>query len=241
MVSVAHPSLPPAFQRTTVEMSREAEYFTIRELQTLTGQASDRFTAVIVKELMDNALDACETARIAPLIHVAWVPDHYREQAQLTITDNGPGLPRATVRRILHFATRTSDKVIYRAPTRGAQGNALKTVLGIPWALGIRAPLEIEAQGRLHTIRVDVDPAGQVQVAHTDTASVRRPGTRVSLTVSTQDQDCDVRHWGRAFALFNPHASVQIRQGETVSLPKVTRRGGGGGCGGFAPRLGGLP
>jgi len=161
---------------------------------------------------------------VAPVLHVGWVPDPDAPQAQLTIMDNGPGLPRNTVRRILNFTTRTSDKAVYRAPTRGAQGNALKTVLGIPWALGVRAPLVIEAQGRRHVITVSVDPAGNVHVDHTDTAIARQPGTRITVTVPTEDQDCDLTQWGRGFAVFNPHVSVQICQGEHAGLAMLTAR-----------------
>ena len=57
-------------QRTTFEMSRAAEYFTVRELQTLTGQQQHRFVSVILKELLDNAIDAAETAGVAPVLHV---------------------------------------------------------------------------------------------------------------------------------------------------------------------------
>jgi DNA topoisomerase VI subunit B len=109
-------------QRTTFEMSRAAEYFTVRELQTLTGQQQHRFVSVVLKELLDNATDAGETAGVAPVLHVGWVPDPEADQAQLTVADNGPGMPRDTVRRILNFTTRTSDKAVYRSPTRGAAG-----------------------------------------------------------------------------------------------------------------------
>jgi DNA topoisomerase VI subunit B len=203
----------PPLQRTTFEMSRAAEYFSVRELQTLTGQQEWRFVSVVLKELKDNAIDSCETATVAPVLHVGWVPDPETERVQLTITDNGPGIPRDTVQRILNFDTRTSDKAAYRSPTRGAQGNALKTVLGIPWALGVRdAPVVIEAQGWRHVITVSVDPVGNVDVRDDETRLAEQPGTRISLTVPLEDQDCDPTHWGRAFAVFNPHLSVKICQ-----------------------------
>jgi hypothetical protein len=211
-------------------MSREAEYFTVRELQTLTGQQQHRFVSVILKELLDNAIDAAETAGVAPVLHVGWVPDPDADQAQLTITDNGPGLPRDTVRRILNFTTRTSDKAVYRSPTRGAQGNALKTVLGIPWALGVRAPVVIEARGWRHGITVSVDPAGNVHVDHAETAIARQPGTRLTVTVPTDDQDCDLTRWGRAFAVFNPHVSVKICADAPAGLACLPTEDG---CGDF--------
>ena len=81
---------PPVLQRTTFDMSRAAEYFSVPELQTLTGQPRHRFVAVVVKELLDNAIDACETAGVAPVLHVRWVPEPSTGLAHLTITDNGP-------------------------------------------------------------------------------------------------------------------------------------------------------
>src|SRR5688572_30039295 len=119
-------------ERTTFETSRAAEYFNVRELQAQTGQPRERFAAVALKELVDNALDACETAGIAPsiVIEITMEPGLVR----ITVEDHGAGIPPETVHRILNFQSRTSDKAAYRSPTRGAQGNALKTVLGLPCA-----------------------------------------------------------------------------------------------------------
>jgi DNA topoisomerase VI subunit B len=224
--------MPPALLRTTFEMSRAAEYMTVRELQAMTGQPQQRFVAVVLKELLDNALDACEHVAAleayantggAPVVHVVWQPHPDADLVQLTVADNGVGIPRATVQRILNFATRTSDKAVYRSPTRGAQGNALKTVLGIPWALGVRAPVVIEAQGLRHTITVSVDPAGNVHVQHDETAIAAQPGTRITLTVRA-DQDGDLTYWGRACALFNPHVSVKICQEPHAGLACLAYR-----------------
>src|SRR5690242_18309423 len=122
------------FQRTMFEISRAAEYFDAKELQAQTGQTADQFASVVVKELVDNGLDACETAGVAPEIRIEVT--RTGDRLQIAVSDNGSGIEPATVQRILNFETRTSDKAAYRAPTRGAQGNALKTVIGIPHALG---------------------------------------------------------------------------------------------------------
>jgi DNA topoisomerase VI subunit B len=115
-------------QRTTFEISRDSEYFNVRELQAQTGQPAEMFVAVALKELADNALDACETSGIAPCLDITI--GEGVERLVIRVEDNGTGIPPETVRRILNFQTRTSDKEAYRSPTRGAQGNALKTVLG---------------------------------------------------------------------------------------------------------------
>jgi DNA topoisomerase VI subunit B len=116
----------PQFEREVFTISRELEYFTESELITQTGYARDDWWPyVIVKEALDNALDGCERAGVAPEITVR------ATASELVITDNGPGIPPAVVKRILDYATRTSDKIAYVSPTRGAQGNALKTLLAI--------------------------------------------------------------------------------------------------------------
>ena len=139
----SHLQLTSIFLRYTIEMatqtkselarqvfpsSSELEYFSEAELVTQTGYPkAEWWPGVLVKELLDNALDVCEQAGVAPEIRVAG--------DSLTIVDNGPGIPQAVVDRMLGFATRTSDKAAYVSPTRGAQGNALKTVLAIPYVL----------------------------------------------------------------------------------------------------------
>jgi len=120
----------PELVRQTFTTSRELEYFSETELVTQTGYSREQWwPRVVVKELVDNGLDICEQAGVAPEISVESTGD------SLTISDNGPGIPPAVVERILDFATRTSDKAAYVPPTRGAQGNALKTVLAIPYVL----------------------------------------------------------------------------------------------------------
>jgi len=53
-------------ERTIFETPRAAEYFDARELQAQTGQPRYEFATVVLKELVDNALDAAETAGVAP-------------------------------------------------------------------------------------------------------------------------------------------------------------------------------
>src|SRR5829696_5943836 len=215
--------------RTTFEVSRASEYFDARQLSALTGVGQTEFASVCLKELVDNALDASETAGARPEVAI----DVRTEQdiIGLTVSDNGPGIPPEVVHKVLDYSVRVSDKAAYRSPTRGAQGNALKTVIGIPYALGSREPLVVEAQGVSHRIRPWVDPAGTV---HFDYASaemlLEAPGTTVSLEMPTGlsgdaaaiaaasgypndhvAQALDAIHWARSFAAFNPHATLSYQ------------------------------
>src|SRR5260370_10253991 len=114
--------------RQTFSISRELEYFSEAELTTQTGYGMEDWSpGVGAKELRDNALDACEQAGIPPRIEVNF------QEGSLAVADNGPGLPPDVLERILGFSTRTTDKAAYVSPTRGAQGNAFKTLLAIPY------------------------------------------------------------------------------------------------------------
>jgi DNA topoisomerase VI subunit B len=55
-------------ERTTFSASRAAEYVEASQLQAVTGQAKQNFAGVVIKELADNALDACEEAGVAPKV-----------------------------------------------------------------------------------------------------------------------------------------------------------------------------
>jgi DNA topoisomerase VI subunit B len=200
-------------ERMTFETSRAAEYFDARELQAQTGQPIELFAAVVMKEGGDNGLDAAETAGVAPEIsfEIARNETHFT----LTLHDNGGGISPETVRRILNFETRTSDKSAYRAPTRGLQGNAFKTILGIPCALGTDAPVIIEACNTRHIVRAWIDPAGELRIEHDTEHCPSTEGTRLSLTLPSEGQDFSADHWARAFALFNPHAVVKIHESHT--------------------------
>ena len=53
----------------------------------------------------------------------------------ITVADNGPGLPQSTLESALDFSVRASNREAYVAPDRGAQGNAMKTLLPMPRVL----------------------------------------------------------------------------------------------------------
>jgi hypothetical protein len=197
-------------ERVTFEQSRSMEYFDVHELQTMTGQPSRQFAAVATKEPMDNALDAAEKAGVVPEIylHVQLVG----ENLHISVRDNGVGMDEETVQKTINFATRTSDKAHYRAPTRGVQGNAAKTLYGIPHALGCRKPIVIESQGKRHYLRPKIDMSGEASIQLTTIEVPARPGTRFLLAVPAAScPGYNPHFWARAFSLFNPHALVKIR------------------------------
>lgn len=149
-------SNPHILDRTTFETSRLLEFFTEKELSMQIGSSREWWPVNLLKELIDNALDACESAGIPPEIIVQVEPD------ALTVCDNGPGLPIKTLERSLDYLVRVSDKNHYVSPTRGQLGNALKCVWAAPFVVdGERGRIDVITGGNTHRIDVTLDRIAQ--------------------------------------------------------------------------------
>jgi hypothetical protein len=154
---------PKKLTRTTFHTSREMDFFSEKELTTQTGHEIGEWPLVIVKELLDNALDACEDADIPPVIDVV------ADATSITVRDNGPGLPEETLKGALDFTVRASNREAYVSPCRGAQGNALKTLFPMPRVIDSDAgKFVVVANGKRHLITCGPDPISQRAVVHDD-------------------------------------------------------------------------
>jgi DNA topoisomerase VI subunit B len=152
--------------RTTFETSRLLEYFSPKELSMQLGAEPPRWGLVLLKELIDNALDACETAGTAPHIRIRLSPDGF------IVEDNGPGIPASTVERSLDYRVRVTDKAYYISPSRGQLGDALKCLWAAPYVLNPESPgtVEVTSRGVTHHIAVALDPIAQApKITHTVT------------------------------------------------------------------------
>jgi hypothetical protein len=101
-----------------------SDFFTVQGLETRTGLLKTSWGNAVVKELVDNALDAIEAASIKEIT----VEHSYRT---LGIYDSGPGLSVADVQSIYDFENYVSKNRHVINVSRGKQGNGLKSVIGI--------------------------------------------------------------------------------------------------------------
>jgi len=200
-------------KRELLTYSRDLEFFEIQTLQAATGQSAGNFHNVILKELLDNALDACEAAGVAPKIGIEITSD--AECYHFSILDNGDGLSREAIERIMDISSYTSDKAAYKAPLRGAQGNALKTLMGIPVALSggsVCIPLVIESRGVAYSIHVMPDQVLQKVDIGIEEEPVDHNFTVIKTWIPVDyafQEGNSVDYWStiiQRYACFNPHA-----------------------------------
>jgi Histidine kinase-, DNA gyrase B-, and HSP90-like ATPase len=165
------------FERKVFRVSRLADFATIDELVKQTGQPVENWVLVIVKELVDNALDEAEKAGVAPVVEIT-VTDN-----AITVADHGRGIASATIKSLVDYSFRTSSNAAYVSPTRGQQGNALQILFAMPFVLdGREGEVLVESQGVAHTIRFSIDAVRQTPVVnHVKDGSAVRNGTRVTV------------------------------------------------------------
>src|SRR5215472_7757300 len=73
--------------RSAFTTSRLLDFCSEKELVAQTGHQKSEWPLVILKELVDNALDACEEANIVPEVIVRV------DGKGISVQDNGPGIP----------------------------------------------------------------------------------------------------------------------------------------------------
>jgi DNA topoisomerase VI subunit B len=174
----------PKLTRVAFSVSRLMEFCSERELQNQTGHSIYDWPLVVGKEIFDNALDACEEAEVAPEITITVHP------GAITIQDNAGGIDTETIKSILDYSIRVSSREAYVSPTRGAQGNALKTILAMGYVLDRKLGSDteaagitiIETRGIRHQIEFHVDHINnQPKIVHTMAKSPVKVGAKLTI------------------------------------------------------------
>jgi DNA topoisomerase VI subunit B len=209
----------PKLTRVAFKVSRLMEFCSERELQNQTGHGVYEWPLVVGKEIFDNALDAAEEAEVAPEITIIV------DSGTIIIADNAGGIDTETIKSILDYTIRVSSREAYVSPTRGAQGNALKTILAMGYVLdrqrGIGSDADavgitsIETRGIEHRIEFRVDHINnQPKIVHTTAESPVTVGTKLTIKWPQKLELLEyVEHPFKqlieAYAWFNPHLTLR--------------------------------
>lgn len=196
--------------RHALSFRRDLEFVQASELTKRMGAGPELWPRAIVKELVDNALDACEEAGAAPQITVRI------EACAIEVRDNGPGITPDVVALLCDRSLRTSSREAYPAPDRGAQGNALQTIMCLPFGLGHeRAELIIMSRGVRHAITLVVDRiVGQIAIDRNETEIAHSEGAVVRIAYPLDQVPfvalADLRNLILDFGMLNPHAGFEL-------------------------------
>lgn len=208
----------PAVERVHFLTPRNFDFFSEESLTKQIGYPRKQWPIALLKELIDNALDACEMGRAtSPVIEVTI------EKNGFSVRDNGPGLRHDTLARSLDYNIRISDKTYYVSPTRGQQGNALKCVWAAPSILDEKNGfIEVSAHGNgtdyRQRIQFSLDHIARKAslLDFPPQHSVIKNGTLVRVQASYANDDGDrdfyveAERLLRRYAAFNPHAHLKL-------------------------------
>ena len=212
---------PNSFARKAFTISRLAEFVSESELVKQIGHPVADWPLVILKELVDNALDEAEEAGVPPVIEIS-----VDENSIIVHDGSGRGIPSETVEKLIDYSARTSSRAAYASPTRGAQGNALQTIIAMPYALAGEdcETMAIESRGVEHRISFATDRIRQTPRPVIERRpSLVKNGTR--LTVLWPDSPRsnldrakrDFLQLADTFTWLNPHLSLFVTwDGERV-------------------------
>ena len=209
--------------RVPFTVSRLMEFCTRRELVNQIGHDLYEWPLVVLKELVDNAIDACEDAEIAPAVSVTV------KGSSIIVQDNARGIPAKTIDGVLDYSVRVSSREAYCSPTRGSQGHALKTVLPMGYVINERhgeaatGKTIIEANGVAHHIAFAVDHIKQEpKIERTTKPSRLTRGTRITIQLPGLQEGeheyddlvegCKTRflQLAESYAWLNPHLSLRV-------------------------------
>ncbi|MHB9286006.1 DNA topoisomerase VI subunit B [Halobacteriales archaeon Cl-PHB] len=172
-----------------------------------------RAVVTAVKEAVDNALDACEEAGIAPDIYVEIREE--RDYYRLIVEDNGPGITKEQIPKIF-------GKLLYgsrfhkREQNRGQQGIGISAaVLYSQLTSGKPAKITSRTQGdedaQYFELIVDTD-SNEPEIDVEDTTTWERPhGTRIELEMEGNMRARQQLHdYIQHTAVVNPHARIEL-------------------------------
>ena len=194
----------------------------------------NRALITAVKEAVDNALDACEEARILPDIVVKITKlDNKKDILQLEVEDNGPGIPRASIEKVFGQLLFGSRFHAIRQ-SRGQQGIGITGVVMYS-QLTTGDPTHVESKIAKEATEVSVDigldtrknkaiKSNQDRIDWGEKAHGLKVKTKMKAKYQRGRQS--VWQYLRMTSIVNPHADILFidPDGEKHHWQRVTER-----------------
>lgn len=210
-------------------VSRTSENFTEQGLESRgVGQTRYHWPRYVAKELIDNALEAGEsdvTIGVDVSTRSLGIGNGNRI-TEITVLDDGPGMDEEMIHAIFEDVDHyVGTKSQYAIPTRGDQGNALMTILGIQYVVNPARPLVVYSRGQEYTIRA-MKRLNDIEVDIRETQPSHACGFGVTVGFGDNGESNDAhstRSVVRNLPLLNPQAEFAVKfGGEDMVLPTVS-------------------
>tara|TARA_B100001996_G_scaffold355987_2_gene319016 strand:- start:5330 stop:7417 length:2088 start_codon:yes stop_codon:yes gene_type:complete len=192
-----------------------------------------------VKEAVDNALDACEEARILPTIKVQVTKiDTKKDIIELRVEDNGPGIPQKSIEKVFGQLLFGSRFHAIRQ-SRGQQGIGITGVVmysqlttGKP--THVKSKIATEATAAVVDIGLDTrknkatkSNSGR-EIWEEENGEIKKHGLEVTCRMKAKYQKGRQSVWQylRMTSIVNPHAEITFTDpdGDVHFWPRVTER-----------------
>lgn len=224
-------------QKTAEELAKKARQISISEFfeknRHLLGFDNPRKALLIgVKEAVDNALDACEEARILPEINIELV-QLSENRFRMIVEDNGPGIVKPQVPKI--FAQLLYGSKFHKlSSTRGQQGIGISATLlygqlttGKPAVITTKTGKDRMAyhlQLKIDTLANKPDIVEESEKQWPE----KEHGTRIEIDLegSYMKGRQSVDEYLKETAIVNPHATLIYTNPEAhqIIFPRVTEQ-----------------
>jgi DNA topoisomerase-6 subunit B len=192
-----------------------------------------------VKEAVDNALDACEEARILPTIRIQITKvDANKDIIRMVVEDNGPGIPQKSIEKVFGQLLFGSRFHAIRQ-SRGQQGIGITGVvmycqLTTGRTTHVRSKIATEPTAAFVDIGLDTRKnkatkanAGR-EIWYNEDGSGKEHGTEVTAEMKAKYQKGRQSVWQylRMTSIVNPHAEIIFTDpdGEKHHWTRVTER-----------------
>jgi len=213
---------PTAFEMAARQREISVSEFFLKNRHLLGFDSLSKAVVTTVREAVDNALDACEEARILPEILVE-IADR-GDSLLVAVEDNGPGIVEGQIGRIF-------GKLLYGSKfhklsqSRGQQGMGISAA-GMYGQLTTGKPMHIvsriagEAQASALDVSIDTT-RNRPDIHRKRHLDWGRPhGTRVEVEVEGRYQHGphSVESYLKQTAIANPHVTLTLREPDGAEL-----------------------
>ena len=198
--------------------SRKIEYLEEEYLLKQMGISKNQIPIYILKELLDNGIDADEDNGLEPMINVWFNIEN--KTLKLSIK-NRADFPEKEIDNILDLDNYYGTKHYRKYLKRGAQGNALKTIIG--YCSTQNKTVKLQINNKIHEIGFVINDLDIKIIHNIITSEIKINGTKISLEFEFDGLDGDeFTNFIDNYVLCNQNVQFKIRfKEQEISYNKV--------------------